>query len=205
MKPRPTLAPLLFMLLPLAVPAQQQQYVDDRIAVTVRDAPRNDAGRVGVVHSGDRVTVLETLGANSFARVRTSDGREGWVTARYLTDEPASRTALSAARRELADARSRITELEHALGTAQGALDEAQAQLQDAQPALALAEQNEGLRVRIADLEAEALGVQQRFDDEKAHRRTLLAGGGLVGAGALAALLLIALGRASRRRRWSDF
>jgi hypothetical protein len=43
--------------------ADQEQYIADDISVTIREKPSNDAESLGVIHSGARVSVLESLGA----------------------------------------------------------------------------------------------------------------------------------------------
>lgn len=191
----------LALLLALSSPViaqERQQYIDDSITVTIRDAPRGDAAYLGTVRSGDRVAVLESLGTQSFAHIRTADGREGWITARFLTDRPAARDALDGVRRELAQAQARIRELERDLG-------KAQADLQQARPALDLAQENERLRAEIAGLQRASEDVRRRFNEQRARRQTLLTGAGLVGGGVLLGLLLQWLGRNTRRRHWGDF
>jgi SH3 domain protein len=69
----------------------RQQYISDEITVSIREQPRNDATVTGALKSGARVTLLESLGEESFARIRTADGREGWITARFLTSQPVAR------------------------------------------------------------------------------------------------------------------
>lgn len=192
-----SLAALLF-LVPVLASAQKQQYIDDEITVTVRDAPRNDATFLGTVRSGDRVTVLESLGPQSFARIRTTDGSEGWITARFLTDEPAARDAYDGVRRELGQAQARIKTLERDL-------EQAQNDLQKARPALELAQENDRLRAQIVELQRGAEQIEQRFNEQKARRRTMLTGAGLVVGGTLLGLILPWIGRNSRRRRWGDF
>ncbi|MDD3761905.1 MAG: TIGR04211 family SH3 domain-containing protein [Nevskiales bacterium] len=189
---------LALLAMPTLAAAEKLQYIDDEISVTVRDAPRNDATYLGVVKSGDRVTLIESLGPQSFAKIRTENGTEGWVTARFLTDEPAAKDALISVRRELSQAQSRIRSLETDLKTAQS-------ELQKAGPALELATENDRLRAQITELQRGAEEVRQRYNEQKARRRTMLTGAGLVGAGILGGLILPWLGRHSRRRRWGDF
>ncbi|MFC4250048.1 TIGR04211 family SH3 domain-containing protein [Sinimarinibacterium flocculans] len=196
-----SLPPTLLLLSVLLAPVHAQertQYVSDVISLTLRDGPANDATYLGTIKSGDRVTLLESLGEQSFARIRTEDGREAWVTARYLSDEPAARDLLDGVRRELADARSRIRELEAQLADAQSSLAQAR-------PALELAGENDQLREQIDALQRSAQEAEQRFNEHKARRRTMLTGAALVGAGTLFGLILPWMLRSSRRRRWGDF
>ncbi|MEC9364675.1 MAG: TIGR04211 family SH3 domain-containing protein [Sinimarinibacterium flocculans] len=196
-----SLPPTLLLLSVLLAPVHAQertQYVSDVISLTLRDGPANDATYLGTIKSGDRVTLLESLGEQSFARIRTEDGREAWVTARYLSDEPAARDLLDDVRRELADARSRIRELEAQLADAQSSLAQAR-------PALELAGENDQLREQIDALQRSAQEAEQRFNEHKARRRTMLTGAALVGAGTLFGLILPWMLRSSRRRRWGDF
>lgn len=181
-----------------AVAQNKQQYIDDEITVTIRDAARNDATYLGTLKSGDRVTVLESLGDASFAKIRTSTGKEGWITARYLTDRPAAREALNGVQDDLKTAQARIAELEGSLSTSQDKLSQAR-------PALELAQENDRLREQIRTLETAAQDAELRYNAQKASRRTMVTGGSLVGAGILLGLLLPWIGSSRKRRRWGDF
>ncbi|MDP9141802.1 MAG: TIGR04211 family SH3 domain-containing protein [Pseudomonadota bacterium] len=176
----------------------KQQYISDEITVTVRDGPRNDATYLGMLKSGDRVTVLESLGEASFARVKTSTGKEGWITARFLTDRPAAREALNAVQRDLKTAQARIAELEGSLNTAQG-------NLAQARPALELAKENDQLRAQISELQRAMQETELRFNEQKASRKTMATGGVLVAAGIFLGLLLPWIGSSRKRRHRGDF
>lgn len=181
----------------LAQEGGRNQYISDDISVTLRDAPRNDAASVGAVNSGDKVTVLQTLGAQSFAQVRTADGRTGWLTARYVSSEPAAKTRLKELQSQLAEAQSRIKALDTELADAKTLLDKAK-------PAFELSGENERLRQALATAEQQSQAAQSRYDIERAKRRTQVTGASLVGGGILVGLILPWLGAGKRRRR-SDF
>lgn len=181
----------------LAQEGGRNQYISDDISVTLRDAPRNDAASVGAVSSGDKVTVLQTLGAQSFAQVRTADGRTGWLTARYVSSEPAAKTRLKELQSQLAEAQSRIKALDTELADAKTLLDKAK-------PAFELSGENERLRQALATAEQQSQAAQSRYDIERAKRRTQVTGASLVGGGILVGLILPWLGAGKRRRR-SDF
>ena len=106
-----TLAPLLALAATVAT-AESQRYIDDEIAVTVRAGPSNNADYLGVVRSGDEVTLIESMGPESFARIRTASGTEGWVTARFLTETPAALKPAAELAEDNAALRARIAELE---------------------------------------------------------------------------------------------
>jgi SH3 domain protein len=188
------------MLVPALVHAQsatRQQYISDDITVTLREQPRNDAAPVGALKSGARVTVLQSLGPESFARVRTADGREGWLTTRYLSPQPAVKERFQQTREALDGAQSRIENLERELRAAQQ-------QLSLAQPAFQAVRENERLQTAMAELQHSSAGLKQRYDEERARRRTLLSGGGLVLLGVILGLVLPLL-RRGRKRRYSEF
>lgn len=191
------LALLLLPALALAQNAGRAYYIADDIPITVREQPRNDAAVVAQLKSGARVTLLQSLGRESFARIRTGDGREGWVTARYLSTQPSARDRYQQAQQELAAAQDRITTLERELQSAQQ-------QLAQARPAFEALRENERLHAAMAELERSSAEQRARYDAEKARRRSLLSGGALVVIGTLLGLVLPWLGR-GRKRRYSDF
>src|SRR3546814_567242 len=166
---------LLFALIfavPLAYAEGTPQYITDDVSVTLREAPRNDAASIGVLHSGDKVTMLETLGEQSFARVRTSAGAEGWMTARYLSGQPAAKDRLSQMKSDLDAARTQIKSL-------QDELKSAKTQIDATRPAFELSQENTRLKAELAAKEQAMAAAAQRFDGERAKRATLIAGAGL--------------------------
>lgn len=191
---------MVVLLLPVAaVQAQgKPQYISDEISVTIREKPSNDSNSLGQIRSGAKVTLLESLGADSFARIRTGDGREGWITARFLSDQPAAQDQLLQQRKDLDEAHAQIQKL-------QRELDEAQQQLAKARPALQLVADNDRLRAAVNQREQAVAELERRYDTEKARRDTMIAGAALVGGGVLLGLVLPHLGGSGRRRRRGEF
>jgi SH3 domain protein len=189
-------AVLLYAPFALAQSSGHQQYISDDVNVTIRQKPSNDAQSVGVVRSGARVSVLESLGGDSFAHIRTADGHDGWITARFLSDQPAAKEQLSQLRQELEQAHAQAQSL-------QRDLDTAQQQLAKAKPALEMAGENDQLRATVTQREQQVSALEQQFDAEGARRRTMLTGAILVACGIVAGLLLPWLG--SRKKRYSSF
>ncbi len=185
----------------LLLPQAQAQtgttkYISDEISISIREAPRNDAGLIGIIKSGARVSLLETLGPESFAKIRTEDGRVGWMTARFLTDEPAAITRLAEVRRELSTAEKKISNLESELTSAR-------AQLDKVRPAFELSQENDRLKAEASAQDRAMSELQLRYDAARQQRKTLLTGAGLIGGGVLVGLLLPSL-LSGRRRRYSE-
>lgn len=84
---------LLVSLLALPVFAEQV-YVDDTLRVLVRSTPDSRKSPVTTVVSGDKLEVLEREGDDD-VKIRTEDGDEGWLKARYITDETPPRQVLA--------------------------------------------------------------------------------------------------------------
>jgi SH3 domain protein len=188
---------LLWAPLVLAQPDEgRQQYISDDISVTIRDKPSNDAASLGNIKSGAKVAVLESLGSDSFARIRTGDGREGWITARFLSPQPAAKEQMLQMKQQLDQAHTQSQSLQHEL-------DSAQQQLAKARPALEMAGENDKLRADIAQREQQVSELERQFDGERARRDTLATGAALVGGGVILGLLLPWLG--TRKRRYNDF
>jgi hypothetical protein len=64
-----------------------------RIAV-LRKAPAQDAAKIRSLEKGEEVEVLSAAPDNGFVRVRTEDGIEGWVLAKFVHPPPPAGTLL---------------------------------------------------------------------------------------------------------------
>ena len=180
-----------------AVARAETLYVVDRIEIGVHETTELDSVILEVVPTGTPLTVLERSG--EFVQVRTPDGNEGWVDESYLvSSEPARQSVtelqqrLSETARDLGAARAEVEVLRQRLADARqvggGSTSEASAdtaremnevtgRLSEALDELAaLAEKNQRLERRIAELEAmREAAAAEREQEERALAAALAA------------------------------
>jgi SH3 domain protein len=64
----------------------ETMYISDVLKVTVRRGPSTEYKILDIAESGERVEILET--GEDWTLVRLDNGKEGYVTTRYLIDSP---------------------------------------------------------------------------------------------------------------------
>lgn len=155
-------------------------YLEERLYLTLRDAPGGDGERIGVLKSGDRLT--QTARRDGYARVETPDGTIGWVAARFLTEETpvgaqlaqaqkrveSLQAELNQARRQLAGTREELSETNEQLAAAKE-----RAETQPDAPLDAKATETADLEERIKELEgalAEARNRANRPENQQPAR-----------------------------------
>jgi SH3 domain protein len=214
------IALLLVVYLPAA--HAQTMYITDEVVITLRRGAGTQFAIVDNLSTGDAVEVLERDDANGYARVRVrGGGEEGWVLTRYLVAEPTAGLKLIDSQRELTQARARIDMLESELAVANETLTSTQenltatqatngeitAELEDIRTASAgaieLRNQNEGLRRRNNDLNAqlEALTVESARLASRSRQNWFIVGALVLLGGIVIGLIAPSL----RRRRRSDW
>jgi SH3 domain protein len=220
---RSLLGPIVFVgLLMMSVAAAgQTRYISDNIPVTLRSGPSLENRILKNLPAGTRVELVRADETSGYSQVRVaSDGTQGWILTRYLTDEPVARDRLAAAEKALADARVRVKDLESQVASLTDELTSTQARLEQsattnadvtgeleeirrtAGNAMRLRDENESLKQRVAE-------AQQRVD-RLTMQNTELASEGrqqwfLVGAGVLFGGIVIGLiaPNVKRKRRSS--
>lgn len=164
-------------LLPGAAARAEPAWVGGQVRLNVRTGPGAEYRIVGVIETGDTIEVVQR--GETWSKVRTGDGKEGWIPGGYLSSQPPPALRVDELEAELARLRQQLAGLE-----------EANTRLAEGTPSR---EQDEA--VRRAELDRLAAENRQL----KAGARwpewitgaTILAGGILVGA---------VMGSLSRRR-----
>ncbi len=198
-----------------ALAGESTRYVIDFLVVTVRSQPGEWAEVVSRLSSGDPVELTGEV-RDGYARVVLPGEGQGWVDARYLSDQPTAREQLDA----MIPRYERLRE-QHA--SSQAAQAEAEASLvrlsddyammseelkrlraKTAEPE-ALQRKNDELKERLAlaEMEAEQLRRRNRELDENENWVWFLTGAGVLLAGIV---LGFAIPRGRRRRSsWDSF
>jgi uncharacterized protein YgiM (DUF1202 family) len=114
-------------------------YVEDKLVLNVYAEADQSSPRIATIQTGDAVEALER--SEKFVRVQLADGREGWVGASYLSEQPPAVVQL----RELQSKQSQAGEEANAKLTAELAK---------------LKKQNAALEAEIASLK-QALAASQ--------------------------------------------
>ncbi len=106
---------LFVLALWLAAPlAARGDWVRDEVRIHVRSGAGFEYRILKTLKTGDEVARLgsHATAQGEWARVRASDGLEGWVEAGYLASEPPAALELPRARTRLAQAEKSLAELE---------------------------------------------------------------------------------------------
>lgn len=163
-----------------SAPAAETGWIRGHLKLNFRAAPNADAKPLGIVETGDAVTILERR--SGWARVRTEGGETGWISESYLDPEGSPSERIGELDQELAGVRKELAAAQREIA--------------------ALAEARQALDARAAEREA----LFQQLDEENRVLRAgerwpfLIMGAAILGAGFIGGLLM----RGSSGRRSSS-
>lgn len=178
--------PVLFLiLLAIGFPAlADTRYIIDELSVNMRKGMGNEFAINAILKSGDRVTVYSDA-ASGYSKVKTEDGKVGYILTRFLSREPTGKLRAERMRKQLEDLQEKNSALEKALVTARTGAEQAgttnsklveerdklRARLDWIEEASAnsvrLADENQQLRERIHVIESELVALQQENKEIK--------------------------------------
>ena len=140
---RHLILPLALLMVVAGVVQAQTVYIDDTLYAPVRSG---QGTQFRILHSGLRsgtaITLLERNEESGYSRIRTSQGIEGWIPSRYLTNQPIAQARLESANRELEQTRAQLEELQSQMSEVSGQRDQ-------------LSSREQALEQRVAELTKE--------------------------------------------------
>lgn len=196
------------------------RYVGDQLIVTLRSDSGDNYQVLRSLPSGTKLDLLETDG--KYAKVRTQDGVEGWISSQYLTDQPIARDQLAATEQKLATLDSENQKLKQQLtalksdnastSAAQQKLSSENDKLQKelahlkevaAHPA-ELAKDNQEMHQQLQqlDLQSHVLKEENTALRDRTNRDWFLAGAGVLLLGLIIGAILP---RLRKRSGWTDW
>lgn len=201
----------------------ETRYVSDRLEITLRTGTSTQYSIIRMLPSGMRLEVLERDADSGYTRVRTPDGTEGWVLARYLMEQPAARDQVAVATERASNASLRVTDLEAQVEALSAERDALQAQRDGLETELAevrselerirrvsasaveLDNANRELRTRVAAAEQDGTLLRAEIAELKRNtqRDWFVAGAGVLLLGLVLGLVLPRI-RWRRRSGWGD-
>jgi SH3 domain protein len=218
------LGTLVLALLLNNVHAAGTKYVSDQFKITMRSGMATDHKIIRMLPSGHRLEVLDEDKDKGYTKVRSEDGKVGYVLTRYLMSEPS-------ARQQLSDAQNRLEELQQAPDQLAAELDRLQTshaklteehkvvsteksnleqELADFRKAYAepvkVARERDQLRQQLAGLirQNEELKQEKRELENSSDRMWFMLGGGAIIIGIILGLILPHLRTTRRSSSWSS-
>lgn len=208
---------------PLVVSAETR-YVTDQLSITLR---AGESTRYKILRNLPSGTPLEVLGVNAstnYARVRTEDGKVGFVLVSQLQDAPVARDRLTEVERRLADYEQDPDTLTAKLGRLQSEQQSIQDRLQTVEGEKQRLEQElatirhasaniveitddrERLRMQVAELTRVRADLEQanRELENQATQRWFMIGAGVLTGGILLGLILPRLRLGRRKSSWGS-
>lgn len=212
----------LLIISSISVAQARTVWVDDQLYLPVRSGAGTQFRIIeNAVPSGTPLEVLET--GESYTKVRTPKGTEGWVSTQYLSNTPIARDQLTRATRELEQAREDLTSLRQQLSS----VTEERDNLQNAENNLTGQAENlqDELR-KIKSIAADSINLERRNrelreENQKLHNDLevltaenerleaskesdfMLLGAGLVLGGVMLALIIPMLKPTRKTDNWA--
>lgn len=211
------------LLAPLSSLAETSRYVSDELEITMRTGQGVKFGISKMLKSGTKLKVLEA-DPTGYSKVRTPNGKTGWVLTRYLSNNPSARNSL-------ADNVQKIANLELELAQYKGEIQTLSSQNESsggenltlketsqrlkkeldelrrtASNAVALSSENRQLKEQIQkiDNQVQSLIIENSSLNDSDAKRWFLIGAAVLFGGLILGLILPRL-RIQKKDSWGSF
>jgi SH3 domain protein len=180
-------------------------YISQILSITMRSGPGTGYETVSTIKTGEKVEVIQQ--GNGWTHVQSQDGKEGWVSARYLTTEAPADQSLADLKAKYQDfaalesenqrLQSVIVEKEQKIGEMQQAYEKLKA---DSSDFMSVQKKLDAALAELSKMKENSGKLGKTIDDLQNDR---ILKGALIGAGILLLGILIGLNFKKQRRRSS--
>jgi SH3 domain protein len=218
------LLPSAVLVLASAVVQAETRYVTDQYDFNLRAGESTRYKILRTLQSGTPLEVLGVSKETGYARVRTEDGKIGFILTRYLQDEPAARSRLEQMQERLEELQqapdklaARLASLQQqhqALGGEYDALVRVKERLEQelaevrhaSKNAVRINEERQRLQDEVAELVTRVDDLERRNLElaNQRDQRWFLIGAGVVAGGILIGLILPSIRLRRRRSSWGS-
>lgn len=210
--------------LPLPATAAEVQYVTDQYDFNLRSGESTRYKIIRALPSGTPLEILSVNEETGYARVRTEDGKTGYILTRYLQSEPAARSRLAEMSERLRELQQAPDKLAARLGALQNehndltaehsALQRLNEQLQQelaevrhaSANAVRINEERQRLQDEVTTLVQQVDALQHQNLELRNHRdqRWFIIGAAVVAGGIVIGIILPNLRLRRRRSNWGS-
>lgn len=204
--------------------AAENRYVTDQFKITLRSGESATHKILRMLPSGERLQLLNSSASSGYSRVRTADGREGYVLTRQLMNIPSARDRLSAAEKRLQELQQEPGRLSAKLAKLQDEHRKLQSQhtglkqektsldkeletiRRTASNAIRISNERNDLRKVVAQMtrQVENLKQENRELSNNTNQRWFLIGAGVIIGGIIIGLILPHLRFQRRKSSWGS-
>ena len=212
------------LLLGMSAAHADSQYVTDEFEITMRSGQGASNAIIKILPTGTQLEVLELEETGKYAHVQTSDGKEGWVLARYLIDKPIAKIRLEAAQNRIKSMRNDIASLKKELDDLKAdnsqlkksgdQLDTSKAKIEKelatirkvSADKIAIYEENQQLKNQLVSIRHELQGLEQENSSlqDNSTRDWFLIGAGVCILGILMGIMLPNMRLGRRQSSWGS-
>ena len=204
--------------------AAEDRYVTDQFKITLRSGESATHKILRMLPSGERLQLVSSNSNTGYSRVRTKDGREGYVLTRQLMNIPSARDRLSVAEKRLQELQqepgrlsAKLAKLQEEHGKLQSqytglkqektSLDkELETIRRTASNAIRISNERNDLRKVVAEMtrQVENLKQENRELSNNTNQRWFLIGAGVIIGGIIIGLILPHLRFQRRKSSWGS-
>lgn len=201
----------------------ETRYVTDIFQITLRSGQSTKNEIIRMIPSGQALTVLERVTSSGYSKIRTPDGREGWVLSRYLMEIPSARARLSRAETKLADTEQSLGKIKTGLkqlNSEKGTLETENRQLKQqnrklsrklsnitrvSSNAIQISSDNQRMKKRLAETDREIQFLQQENANlqDRSQRDWFIVGALVVVASMIFGIILTRISW-KKKSSWGD-